>query len=76
MREYVLKISKKVKTMSRRCVAILQSNQGNGEMTGMLILILIAVVVGAVLLIAFGDQVKDMMSKIKDKIEDMFNYSW
>ncbi|MFA9381179.1 MAG: DUF6133 family protein [Acetanaerobacterium sp.] len=55
--------------------ANLHSTAGNGEMTGMLILVLIVVVVGGILLIAFGDQVKSMMDTIGTKISEMFNYS-
>lgn len=75
MKNLILKAKEKVQRMCRRCSAVLQSTKGNGEMTGMLILVLIVVVVGAFLLIVFKDQVEDMMDKVGSKIEEMFNYT-
>ena len=75
MKNLLSKVKRNAGQVCRRGAAALQSTAGNGEQTGALILILIAVVVGAVLLIAFGDQVKEMMDTIGGKIDEMFNYS-
>lgn len=74
MKNLMFKFNEKAKTIGRRCVAILQSNKGNGELTGMLILILIVVVVGAYVLITYKEEIGELMSKVGDKIDEMFNY--
>lgn len=53
---------------------LLQSRNGNGEFTGMLILVVIVVIIGGIMLVAFKDQFTDMLKQVKTKVDEMFNY--
>lgn len=75
MKNLMCKAKKTVQQGFRRGAAVLQSTSGNGEMTGMLILVLIVVVLGAILLYAFREQIDSMMDQVGSKIDEMFNYS-
>lgn len=73
-----MKFISQVKRMSAQTLnkvsVKLKSRKGNGELTGLIIGVLIAVVIGAILLGLFGDQIKATMGTIGDRIEEMFNY--
>lgn len=73
-----MKVKEKINRVGLRIYCkgktLLQSKDGNGELTGMLILVVIVVIIGGILLVAFKDQFTDLLAQVKTKTDEMFNY--
>lgn len=59
---------------TRQAVAKLREESGNGEQTGGMIMVLIAVVIGAIIMGLFGDTIKSTWDTLNVRIADLFNY--
>lgn len=68
-------IQAKAALLHGSAMAKLKEERGNGEMTGMLVLVVIVVVIGAILLVAFREQIDGILDQVGEKITDMFNYT-